>query len=136
MEKSGLVCTSLKLPNSGWPNSAKPWLERARRITCSKPICLRGQPSALANGSHIAITSGVRTIDGLSSGASGRSASKLSSRPQSEEAGDQITGSSCPSAMRRSASPLDTTSPSTKASPSSRLNSRISGTSSFSFSGE
>ena len=84
----------------------------------------------------MAITSGVRTMEGLSSGASGRSASKLSSRPHSDEAGDQMTGSRRPSAIFDSASPLATTSPSTKASPSSRLNSRINGTSSFSFSGE
>ena len=105
-------------------------------MICSKPICLLGQPSALANGSHIAITSGVRTIDGLSSGASGRSASKLSKRPHSEEAGDHTTGSSRPSAILVCASPLETTSPSTKARPSCWLNSRISGSSSFSFSGE
>ena len=55
----------------------------------SKPSGLRGYPSAFAMASHIAITSGVRTIDGFSSGTSGRSASKLSSRPHSEEAGDQ-----------------------------------------------
>ena len=91
--------TSLNLPNSGWPNSAKPWFERASSITCSKPIFFRGQPSAFANGSHIAITSGVRTIDGFSSGASARSASKLSSRPQSDDAGDQIDRSSSPSAI-------------------------------------
>ena len=54
----------------------------------AKPIGLRGQPSARASGSHIAITSGVRTIDGLSSGTQGWSASKFSSRPHSDEAGD------------------------------------------------
>ena len=66
----------------------------------SKPSGLRGYPSAFAIGSHIAITSGVRTIDGFSSGTSGWSASKLSSRPHSEEAGDHATGSSRPWAMR------------------------------------
>ncbi len=107
MEKSGFVWTSLKRPNSGRPNSAKPWFERARRMICSKPIFSRGQPSARANGPHMAITSGVRTIEGFSSAAYGRSASKLSSRPHSDDAGDQITGSSRPSAIFVCASPLD-----------------------------
>jgi hypothetical protein len=110
-------------------------------MICSKPSCFSGHPSARANGSHIASTSGVRTIEGFFSGASGLSASKLSSRPQSEDAGDQMTGSSRPSAIFDSASPLDTTSPSTKTglpctSTRSALNRLMSGTSSFSFSGE
>ena len=82
-------------------------------MICSKPSCVRGQPSARAKGSHMAITSGVRTIDGFSSAARLRSASKLSSRPQSEEAGDHAVSSRSPEASFDSASPLDITSPST-----------------------
>ena len=101
----------------------------------------RGQPSALANGSHIAITSGVRTIDGLSLGASGRSASKSRSRAQSEEAGDHATGRSRPLAILVSASPEATICASTNTFlPSTfwpwSLKRRISGAMSCSFSGE
>lgn len=89
----------------------------------------------------MAITSGVRTIDGLSSGASGRSASKLSSRPHSEEAGDQATGSSEPRAIRACASPDAATWPATKTflpstSRPASLKRAISGLRSLSFSGE
>ena len=111
-------------------------------MICSKPICFSGQPSARANGSHIAITSGVRTIDGLSSGASGRSASKFSSRPQSEDAGDQATGFRRPSAIFDSASPeattcaLDEDRACRRPARARSLKRRISGASSFSFSGE
>ena len=51
------------------------------------------------------ITSGVRTIDGLASGTSRRSASWLSSRPQNDDAGDHSAGRSLPSAIFVSASP-------------------------------
>jgi hypothetical protein len=107
----------------------------------SKPSGLRGYPSAFAIGSHIAITSGVRTIEGFSSGTSGRSASKLSSRPHSEEAGDQATGSSRPWATRCSVTPEDSERPSTNTalpatSVREALKRSISGFSSGSFSGE
>jgi hypothetical protein len=83
----------------------------------------------------------VRTIEGASSGVSGWSASKFSSRPHSEEAGDQATGLKVPLAIRASASPEEALMPSTKTTrppTSSRLalNALISGRSSFSFSGE
>ena len=89
----------------------------------------------------MAITSGVRTIDGLSSGASGRSASKLSSRPHSDEDGDHATGFSVPLAILVCASPEAITWPSTNTgapatSRPSSLNFLISGVNSFSFSGE
>ena len=35
-------------------------------MICSKPIFFFGQPSARANGSHMAMTSGVRTMEGFS----------------------------------------------------------------------
>ena len=110
-------------------------------MICSNPISRCGHPSAFANGSHIAITSGVRTIEGFSSGASSWSASKLSNRPHNEEAGDQATGCRSPSAMSDWASPLETTEPSTNTGlpptvSRSALKRLMSGTSSFSFSGE
>ncbi len=111
-------------------------------MICSKPICFFGQPSARANGSHIAITSGVRTIDGLSSGASGRSASKLSSRPQSEDAGDHATGLQAPVGDLRLGLAggddlaLDEDRPCRRPARRCSLKRRISGASSFSFSGE
>ena len=141
MEKSGLVWTSLKSPNWGFPYAAKPRLSRASRSTCSKPIFFFGQPSARAKGSHIAMTRGVRAIDGLSRGASGRSESKFRSRPHSDEAGDHATGCSAPRAILLSASPEAITCPSTNTGlppllcPSS-LKRRISGFKSTSFSGE
>ncbi len=58
---------------------------------------LAGQPSARAIGSHIAITSGVRTIDGFAAGTSRRSASNSSRLPHSDEAGDHATGRRLPS---------------------------------------
>ena len=111
-------------------------------MSWSKPIFFCGQPSAWANGSHIAITSGVRTIDGLSSGASGRSASKLSSRPHSDEAGDQATGFSVPfgdlrlGLARGDHLALDEHRLAAHLARPRSLKRRISGVSSFSFSGE
>ena len=107
----------------------------------SNPTRFSGQPSARAIGSHIAITSGVRTIGSFSRGAISRSASKLSSRPHSEDAGDQMTGLSRSSAIRASASPDATICAATwtglpPTSTRSRLNASISGARSFSFSGE
>ena len=141
MEKSGFVCTSRNAPNSGWPWPAQPRGSSASLSTSANPSGLRGQPSARAIGSHMAMTSGVRTSDGFSSGASARSASKFTSRPHSEEAGDQATGFRLPEAIRDSASPeatfwpLTTTGRPFAVSPLA-LNSLISGASSFSFSGE
>ena len=87
------------------------------------------------------MTSGVRTIEGASSTVYGRSASKFSSRPHSDEAGDHATGLNCPRAIHVSASPEDALMPSTNTglpptSWPSPLNFSISGSSSFSFSGE
>ena len=83
----------------------------------------------------------MRTIDGFSSGTSGLSASKLSSRPHSEEAGDHATGWSRPWAIRCSVTPEDSDLPSTNTAlpPTSVLEAlkrSISGFSSGSFSGE
>ncbi len=97
--------TSLKRPNSGCPTVAQPSLARASLSTSAHETCLSGQPSARAIGSHIAITSGVRTIDGFSSGTYCLSAAKFSIRPQSELAGDQTVGFSRPAAIRACASP-------------------------------
>ena len=113
VEKSGLVWTSLKAPNSGLPNAAQPLPEVASLSTSAKPSFFFGQPSARAIGSHIAITSGVRTIEGASSGVYGLSASKFSSRPHSDEAGDHATGLNVPLAIRASASPDAALMPST-----------------------
>ncbi len=89
----------------------------------------------------MAITRGVRTSDGLSSAASGRSASKLSRRPHSDEAGDHATGLRVPLAILDWASPEAIDVPSTNTclpatSAPSSLKRSISGFSSFSFSGE
>ena len=83
----------------------------------------------------------MRTIEGFSSGTSGLSASKFSSRPHSEEAGDQATGWSRPWATRCSVTPEDSLRPSTNttlpaASVREALKRSISGFSSGSFSGE
>ena len=59
--------TSLKSPNSGRPKSAQPLPEVESRSTSAKPSFFFGQPSVRAIGSHIAITSGERTIAGASS---------------------------------------------------------------------
>jgi len=83
----------------------------------------------------------VRTIDGLSSGASARSASKFSSRPHRLDEGDHTTGFSRSSAIRVWASPELTMSARTNTGLPSTvapepLNSATSGSSSGSFSGE
>jgi hypothetical protein len=83
----------------------------------------------------------VRTIDGLSSATSRRSASWLSSRPQNDEAGDHITGCRLPLAILVSTSPDAITVGSTAItlpplSCRSALKRFTSGASSFSFSGE
>jgi len=83
----------------------------------------------------------VRTIDGFSLGTSRRSASKFSSRPQSEDAGDQATGWSRPCAIRCSVTPEDSETPSTNTAlpaawVSEALKRSISGSSSGFFSGE
>ena len=83
----------------------------------------------------------MRAIDGFSSGASARSASKFSSRPHRLDAGDHATGLNVPSAIRASASPELTISARTNTglpptSAPERLNAAICGFSSGSFSGE
>jgi hypothetical protein len=87
------------------------------------------------------MTSGVRTSDGLSAATNGWSASKFSSRPHRELAGDHATGRSVPLAIALSLSPeatlrpwTNTTLPSTVAREA--LKARMSGRSSSSFSGE
>src|SRR3954465_6028241 len=136
VEKSGLVWTSLKAPNSGLPNAAPPLPEVDSLSTSANPSFFFGQPSARAIGSHIAITSGVRTMEGAPSGVYGLSASKLRSRPHSDEAGDHATGLNVPLAIRDSASPDAALTPSTKTLRWEVLKPSISGSSSFSFSGE
>ena len=83
----------------------------------------------------------MRTIDGACSAVYGRSASKFRSRPHSDEAGDHATGLNWPLEIRVSASPDAALMPSTNTgrpptSLPSRLKALISGSSSFSFSGE
>src|SRR4051794_21762524 len=56
-------------------------------------------------GSHMAMTSGVRTIDGLSVATKAWSARKFSSRPQNDPAGDHTSGFRRPRAIALSASP-------------------------------
>jgi hypothetical protein len=131
----------LKRPNCGSPKSAQPFSDSASRTIVRNPVRCFGQPSARASGSHIAMTSGVRTSDGFSSATYSRSASKLSRRPHSDDAGDQTVGFSRPRAMLVCASPEATMLGSTKtcrppASMPARLNSSSSGFSSGSFSGE
>ena len=87
------------------------------------------------------MTSGVRTIDGFFSGASGSSASKFSSPPHIELDGDHAVSFRRPLAIRACASPEETFWARTKTfvpstSGFDALNLLTSGTSSFSFSGE
>ena len=56
-------------------------------------------------GSHMAMTSGVRTIDGLSLATKASSARRFSSRPQNDPAGDHTSGCRRPRAIAFSASP-------------------------------
>ena len=83
----------------------------------------------------------MRAIDGFSSGASARSASKFSSRPHRLEDGDHATGLKLPSAIRASASPELTISARTNTGlpptfAPEALNASICSFSSGSFSGE
>ena len=89
------MCTYLNGPNCA-PTLAQPFGAVASLMICLKSICFFGQPSACAIGFHIAITSGVRTIDGLSVATSPESLWRFTSRPQNEDEGDQIVGFSCP----------------------------------------
>ncbi len=59
--------TYLNFPNSGLPADAQPSGAVASLTIWSKEICFFGHPSTFAIGSQVAITSGVRTIDGFSS---------------------------------------------------------------------
>src|SRR3954452_2498627 len=86
VEKSGFVWPSLNCPNCGLPTEPQPLLLVASLRISPKPTGFFGQPSARASGSHMAITSGVRTIDGEVSGAYGLSAWKFRSRPHSDDA--------------------------------------------------
>src|SRR3954468_6839360 len=56
-------------------------------------------------GSHMAMTSGVRTIDGLSVATKAWSARRFSSRPQNDPAGDHTSGCRRPRAIAFCASP-------------------------------
>ncbi len=59
--------TYLNFPNSGLPAEAQPSGAVASRTMSSNETAFFGQPSTRAIGSQVAITSGVRTIDGFSS---------------------------------------------------------------------
>src|SRR5207244_2217192 len=83
-------------PHSGWPWLAHPFGSRARARTSAQPIGVAGQPRASAMGRGMAITSGVSWMGlaalGASAGCPWSVRRSLTTAPQDDAAGDQITG--------------------------------------------